>query len=150
MKKRLVFTLISSILIFQILILNSVYAQIYPSSTWQTKTPTEMGMDINRLNELRDYVGGNGVVIRDGYLVYSWGSQSQRNDIASAVKPFYSHFLLEAVDSGLLTSIDQRINTFETCVNNINANLNYKDRSITFKQLANQISCYGVRENPGA
>src|SRR3989338_7760742 len=109
-----------------------------------------MGMDINRLNELRDYVGGNGVVIRDGYLVYSWGSQSQRNDIASAVKPFYSHFLLEAVDSGLLTSIDQRINTFETCVNNINANLNYKDRSITFKQLANQISCYGVRENPGA
>ena len=94
MKKRLVFTLISSILIFQILILNSVYAQVYPSNTWQTKTPTEMGMDINRLNELRDYVGGNGVVIRDGYLVYSWGSQSQRNDIASAVKPFYSHFSL--------------------------------------------------------
>src|SRR3989344_3835553 len=150
MKKGLIIYLLFSILIFQILVLNSVDAQVFPGTTWQTKTPAEMGMDVNRLNELRDYVGGNGVVIRDGYLVYSWCSQSQRNDIASAVKPFYSHFLFEAVDSGLLTSIDQRINTFETCVNNINANLNYKDRSITFKQLANQISCYGVRENPGA
>src|SRR3990167_6140258 len=149
MKKGLIIYLLFSILIFQILVLNSVDAQVFPGTTWQTKTPAEMGMDVNRLNELRDYVGGNGVVIRDGYLVYSWGSQSQRNDIASAVKPFYSHFLFEAVDSGLLTSIDQRINTFETCVNNINSNLNYKDRSITFKQLANQISCYGVRENPG-
>ena len=149
MKKGLIIYLLFSILIFQILVLNSVDAQVYPGTTWQTKTTSEMGMDVNRLNELRDYVGGNGVVIRDGYLVYSWGSQSQRNDIASAVKPVYSHFLFEAVDSGLLTSIDQRINTFETCVNNINSNLNYKDRSITFKQLANQISCYGVRENPG-
>ncbi|MBS3149324.1 hypothetical protein J4455_01350 [Candidatus Woesearchaeota archaeon] len=87
MKKGLIIYLLFSILIFQILVLNSVDAQVYPGTTWQTKTTSEMGMDVNRLNELRDYVGGNGVVIRDGYLVYSWGSQSQRNDIASAVKP---------------------------------------------------------------
>src|SRR5947207_1735181 len=46
-------------------------------------------------------------------------------------------------------SLDQRLNTFETCVNNINRSLGNKDRAITFRDMANQVSGYGVRDYPG-
>ena len=43
---------------------------------------------------IRSYYG----VVRHGYLVFTWGDASRRGDVASACKPWYSHFLFKAVD----------------------------------------------------
>ena len=121
----------------------------FPGATWAAKTPAEVGMDSAKLTSFSNYLGGRGCVVRHGYMVYSWGSQNQRADIASACKPFFTHFLFKALEDGRIPSLDQTVNTWEPLLNNLNASLGYKDRNITWRHFANQISCYGVRENPG-
>lgn len=39
---------------------------------------------------------------------------------------------------------------YQPCLNPLNAGLGFKDRNITFRHMANQISCYGVSKAPGA
>jgi len=82
-------------------------------------------------------------------MVYSWASQSKRDYVYSAEKPWYAHFLWKALEDGKIPSLDQKVNLWEPRLNNINADLGYKDRNITWRHLANQTSCYGVRDNPG-
>jgi CubicO group peptidase (beta-lactamase class C family) len=89
-------------------------AQTYPGATWTSKTPAEVGMDVAKLDQVRNYLGGRGFLSRYGYQVYSWGSVSQRADIASACKPFFAHFLFKAVEEGRLANVDVRVNTVET------------------------------------
>jgi CubicO group peptidase (beta-lactamase class C family) len=122
---------------------------VYPGATWQFTTPAEVGMDSAKLDIFRDYVGGRGCVARYGYMAYTWGDQTYRQDVASACKPFFSFFLFKAVKDGRLASLDDLVVNWEPCINNINSSLGYKDRGIKFRHMANQISCYGVRENPG-
>ena len=122
---------------------------VFPGATWAFKTPAQVGLDSAKLDIFRDYVGGRGCVARYGYMAYTWGDQSYRQDVASACKPWFSHFLFKAVEDGRLASLDDRAVTWEPCLYNINSSLGYKDRNITFRHMANQISCYGVRENPG-
>ena len=43
-------------------------AQVFPGTTWQFKTPAEVGMDVKRLDAFRDYIGGRGCVARHGYI----------------------------------------------------------------------------------
>lgn len=122
---------------------------VYPGATWESAAPAEVGMDSAKLDIFRDYVGGRGCVTRYGYMIYTWGDQSYRQDVASACKPFFSFFLFKAVQDGRLTSLDDLVLNWEPCINNINSSLGYKDRGIKFRHMANQISCYGVREAPG-
>jgi|GEM_PF-1009529 len=124
-------------------------AGVFPGATWQSRSPSEVGMDSARLDEFRNYLGGRGCVVRYGYMVYTWGNQSTRQDIASACKPIFTHFLFRAVEEGRLGSIDDPVASWEPCLNSLNASLGYKDRGITFRHMANQVSCYGVREAPG-
>lgn len=128
---------------------NSEVASVYPSEEWETRLPAEVGLDVEFLQQIQDYMGGWGVIIRQGYLVYSWGEISQRKDIASAAKPFYSHFLMNSVEQGKLASYNDKASLYEPCLNDINPALDYKDRDITFRHFANQISGYGVTEGPG-
>jgi hypothetical protein len=121
-----------------------------PGADWETRTPAQVGLDSLKLDEVKNYLGGRGCITRYGYMVYTWGSYTQRGDVASAAKPWYSTFLFKAVEEGKLSSLDVKVNTYETGLNNINASLGYKDKNITFRHMANQISCYGVTENPGA
>ena len=121
----------------------------FPGADWVTKTPAEVSMDAAKLTTFSNYLGGRGCVVRHGYMVHTWGNQSQRADIASACKPFFTHFLFKALEDGRIPSLDQTVNTWEPRLDNINASLGYKDRNITWRHFANQISCYGVRENPG-
>ncbi len=121
-----------------------------PGATWTSKTPAETGLDPAKLDAVRTYLGGRGFVSRYGYQVYTWGDPAARGDIASAAKPFYSHFLFKAIEESRLANVDVKANTIEPCLNNLNAGLGFKDRNITFRHLANQTSCYQVRENPGA
>jgi len=122
---------------------------VYPGAAWDFMAPAEAGMDVAGLDALRDYVGGRGCVVRYGHMVYTWGDQSFRQDVASACKPWISHFLFKAVEDGRLGSLDDLVRTYQPCLDSLNPALGYKDRRITFRHMANQISCYGVREAPG-
>ncbi|MFK5924015.1 MAG: serine hydrolase [Verrucomicrobiota bacterium] len=123
---------------------------VFPGEHWQQKKPGEIGLDKVRLKAFRQFVGGRGCVIRKGYLVYSWGDISRRQDIASAAKPIYSHFLFKAVQDGRISSLDEKVVKWEPRLQGLNSALSYKDRLITWRHLANQTSCYQVGEQPGS
>jgi CubicO group peptidase (beta-lactamase class C family) len=122
---------------------------IYPGQTWGTKTPDEVGLDAGKLKALSDYAGGFGCVIRHGYLVHTWGDAGRRMDVASAAKPIYVHFLFKAVADGRIFNLDEPVCKWEPRLKGINAKLDYKDARITWRHMANQISCYGLAEEPG-
>jgi len=123
---------------------------VYPGKTWATKTPAEVGLDAAKLGVFRDAVGGRGCVVRYGYMSYTWGDISKRADIASACKPWFSHFLFKALEDGKISSLDEKMAKWEPRLNTLNSQLNHKDQNITWRHAANQISCYGITEPPGA
>lgn len=122
---------------------------VYPGATWATRRPAEVDMDAARLDAFRDYVGGRGCVVRHGYMVYSWGDQGKRQEVASAGKPVIVHLLFNAVEQGQLDGLDARVSAFEPRLNDLNPGLGCKDGEITWRHLATQTSCYGVEEQPG-
>ena len=124
-------------------------SQRYPGKEWATKRPEQVGLDANKLRELGDYAGGFGCVVRHGFMVHTWGDAGRRKDVASAAKPLYSHFLLKALEDGEISSLDERAGKWQPRLNQINERLGYKDRNITWRHFANQISCYGLAEAPG-
>jgi hypothetical protein len=122
---------------------------VYPGKEWATKTPTQVGLDAGKLAELAEYAGGSGCIVRQGYMVFTWGDATRRRDVASAAKPFYSHFLFKALEDGKISSFDEHADKWEPRLSQINEDLGYKDRGITWRHFANQISCYGLTEAPG-
>ena len=123
---------------------------VFPDKDWQRKAPAEVGLDAKKLAEFSKFVGGRGCVIRQGYLVYSWGDVSRRADVASACKPFYSHLLLKAVEDGRIESVDEKVARWEPRLKKLNAQLEFKDANIAWRHLANQTSCYQLAETPGS
>jgi hypothetical protein len=123
---------------------------VFPGKDWAPRTLAEVGLDAAKLDALREHVGGRGCVVCRGYLAYSWGDVTKRADVASACKPLFTHFLLLAVQHGKLKSVDEPVADFEPLLKDLNAELKFKDRSIRWRDLANQTSCYGVREVPGS
>lgn len=121
----------------------------WPGDAWERKAPKEVGLNVDQLNAFSKYVGGRGCVVRRGYLVYSWGNIAQRADVASAAKPFYAHFLWKAIEDGRIKSVDEEVVTWEPRLGAINRDLGFKDRAIRWRDLANQTSCYQLRERPG-
>src|SRR6266850_193104 len=81
-------------------------AMVFPDETWKMRTPEEAGLAREKLDALRDLVGGRGCVVHHGYMVYSWGDQGKSGDVASAMKPVISTLLLMAVQEGKLKSVD--------------------------------------------
>ncbi|MCJ7549723.1 MAG: hypothetical protein MUQ30_08595 [Anaerolineae bacterium] len=93
--------------------------------------------------------GGRGCVTRYGTMATSWGDAGKRADVASASKPVNTHFLLKALEAGKIVSLDEKVSMWEPRLNDINAALGNPDRNITWRHMANQISCYGLVEAPG-
>jgi len=122
---------------------------VYPDRTWRRTSPAAAGLDEAGLRRFSDFVGGRGCVVRFGRLVYSWGDIGRRADVASAAKPFYTFFLLKALEDGRIASLDEKVVRWEPRLGLINARLGYKDRDITWRHLATQTACYGLRERPG-
>ena len=46
---------------------------VYPAAGWEKRTPEQVGLSAEKLKALGDLTGGRGCVVRQGYLVYSWG-----------------------------------------------------------------------------
>jgi hypothetical protein len=121
-----------------------------PGQAWASKTPDDAGLDRRGLEAFSAGIGGRGVVVRGGYLVYAWGDPARRGDIASAAKPIYGFFLFKAVVSRRLSSIDVDAVTYAPGLTTLNPGLGHKDRRITFRHFATQTSGYGVTDVPGA
>lgn len=125
------------------LLLWVLLAQATPGQAWEEQAPAAAGLSREKLDALRDLVGGRGCVVRGGRLVYAWGDPSKPGDVASAAKPVISTLMLLAVTEGKLAGVDARVSDVEP-------RLTGKNAAITWKQLANQVSGYGLEEQPGA
>ena len=118
-------------------------AGVFPGTVWETRLPSEVGLDVAKLDELAAWVGGSGVIVRDGYLVYEWGNGgTTTEDWGSASKPLLSTLLFRADDLGLTT--------LETTMAEILGEASAMDSTITFHDLANMISSYSRGEDPGS
>jgi len=115
---------------------------VFPGASWVTKTPSQLGVNSAILDQFRNKVGGSGVVIKDGYMIYSWGSYSSRHNWASASKPVISTMLFAAINEGRVASVDSYIRDWGWA-------LQGNDVNITFRQLADMTSGYGLSEGPG-
>ncbi|MDP6720201.1 MAG: hypothetical protein QGF59_16190, partial [Pirellulaceae bacterium] len=122
---------------------------VCPGKQWASRTPDEVGMNAAKLKAFSRFVGGRGCVVRRGYMVYSWGDTGRRADVASACKPFYSHFLFKALEDGEIKSLDERAVRWEPRLKQINRELVFKDEAITWRHFSNQTSCYQLVEKPG-
>jgi hypothetical protein len=122
---------------------------VFPGKTWAVKAPAEVGMDPARLEAFSGFVGGRGCVVRHGCLVYTWGDAGRRGDVASACKPWFSHFLFKAIEDGKIASVDEKADRWEPRLDRLNPGLDFKDRDIAWRHFATQTSCYGITERPG-
>jgi CubicO group peptidase (beta-lactamase class C family) len=121
-------------------------AATFPRESWATASPEQVQLSPEKLRSLAQLAGGRGVVIRHGYLAYSWGDVAKPADVASAFKPVLSHLLLMAVQEKRIASPDDRVADFEPRLETLNGG---KDAGITWRHLASQASGYGLSEAPG-
>lgn len=123
-------------------------APVFPGDSWQYLAPRDVGLDVDRLDEFAKAIGGDGVVIRDGYLVKSWGKPDRRADWASSAKPVISTMLLFAVQEGKLKSVDDPVRPWVR-QRWPDKDLIEKDHTMTFRHLADMTSGYSRAEPPG-
>ncbi|NNJ96112.1 MAG: serine hydrolase [Gammaproteobacteria bacterium] len=116
----------------------------FPGTSWEFKQPEEVGMDSTKLDSLQSAIGGNGpgIVIKDGYYVYSWGNQADHGDWASASKAMFSTLLFFAINEGRLNSVDDLIIDQSWA-------LDLPDQGMKFRHLANMTSGYSLPDVPG-
>jgi len=122
-------------------------SHVFPAAHWENRTPEAVRLSREKLDALKELVGGRGCVMRHGYMVFSWGDQTKSSDVASAFKPVLSTLLFMAVQEGRLKSVDDLVAEFEPRLKALN---NGKDAGITWRHLASQTSGYGLAEAPGA
>lgn len=122
---------------------------VFPGEKWERRGAQEVGLDVEGLDRFAEAVGGDGVVVRHGYLVKSWGRPERRGDWASAAKPVLSTLLFFAVHEGKLESVDARVRPWVQR-RWPGKDLVEKDRAMTFRHLADMTSGYGRAEEPGS
>lgn len=120
--------------------------QVVPGKTWSTRSPAEVHLSEAKLKELAGFVGGRGCVVRQGYMVFTWGDSHKSSDIASAFKPVLTTLLFMAVEDGKISGVDSKVSDFEPRLRSLNDG---KDADLTWRHLANQVSGYGLVEPPG-
>jgi VCBS repeat-containing protein len=126
----------------------SVVVQHYPGAAWETRTPDQVGLRSAALGSLAASIGGVGSVVRNGYMVYTWGDQTEKADWASAAKPVMHTLLFFAVQENRIDSLDDRIGDWVLA--GTGGTLRPEDESITFAQLMNMTSGYARIDLPGA
>ena len=117
-------------------------ALVFPGRSWETRLPEDVGLASRPLDKFARRVGGDGCIVKDGFLIKTWGNFTQQKDWASAAKPVLSTLLLAAVAEGRLPSVDAP-------VKDCGWTLSAKDAAMTFRHLANMVSGYACSEAPG-
>lgn len=116
---------------------------IFPGKEWKFKKPIEMGLTAEKLDQFAKLLGGRGCIVRNGFMVKTWGSQSEVGDWLSSAKPVLSTLLFFAIKEGRVKGVYQPIADFGW-------KLLPKDRTMTFFHLANMMSGYARPEAPGS
>ncbi|MGD9722881.1 MAG: DUF5060 domain-containing protein [Pirellulales bacterium] len=116
---------------------------VFPAEHWQEKSPADLGLDPERLDAVAAALGGRGCLVKDGYVIKTWGSQSEVTDWFSSAKPVLSTLLMFAIQEGKVAGVDARIAEFGW-------ELREKDRPMTFRHLGAMTSGYARPEPPGA
>ena len=116
--------------------------RVFPGASWEQRDPAAAGLNAALLDNLASRLGGRGCVIKDGYVVKSWGDQAHVADVLSAAKPVLSTLLFFAIEEGVVKGVDQPIVDFGW-------ELKEKDRGITFRHLGAMTSGYARPEAPG-
>ncbi|MDA0751631.1 MAG: hypothetical protein O2964_13060 [Verrucomicrobia bacterium] len=98
----------------------------FPGKTWEERSTAEVGLQESFLVKIQEYLKGRGMIVKDGFRVFSWGDVSKAGDVASAAKPVYTHFLAYAVETGSLSSFDQKVEDIRPELGSINADLDKK------------------------
>ena len=122
---------------------------VFPGAAWEHRKPKVLGLNARKLDQFVARIGGVGCIVKDGYMVKTWGNQKSKADWASAMKPVMSTMLSFAVKEGKLKSVDNRVGPYVRKVFP-GKELIKKDRTMTFRHLANMVSGYGLPEPPGA
>ena len=115
----------------------------FPGSTWDSMSPASLGLNQTKLDQFANNIGGQGIIVRQGYVVKTWGTTSYKSDWASAAKPVISTMLFFAIEEDKLDDVDELIEDHGW-------NLISKDETMTFRHLANMVSGYARGEVPGA
>ncbi len=113
----------------------------FPRASWEPKPAQELGLDAARLEAVAVALGGRGCVVKDGYVVHSWGSQSEKSDWYSSAKPVLSTLLMFAMHEGKIASFDAPLREFGW-------ELLPKDQGMTLRHLTNMTSGYARPEAP--
>ncbi|MBF0431465.1 MAG: hypothetical protein HQK83_09315 [Fibrobacteria bacterium] len=117
----------------------------FPKSSWETKTPAELGLDAGAMNAAAASLGGNGAIIRYGYVAKAWGNGlAAKTDWASSCKPVFSLLVWKAVKDGKISSFQAPVKDLMT-----DRQFNEKDAKITFYHLAHMTSGWSRAEAPG-
>ncbi|MBW2699235.1 MAG: serine hydrolase, partial [Deltaproteobacteria bacterium] len=127
--------------------LSPAWSQTFPGATWEEKSPSEVGLDPAVIDQIAASLGGDGVIIKDGYLVKTWGGYANRGDWASALKPVMSTMLFFAVEEGRIASVDEPVRAFVQA--RYGNDLSSADQTMTFRHLADMTSGYARGEGPG-
>jgi CubicO group peptidase (beta-lactamase class C family) len=78
----------------------------FPGASWETRAPAELGMNEVKLEEAKAYAltrNGAGLIVRNGYVVSSWGRTTDRFPVFSVTKAIGSLLLGHAVKSNSVT-----------------------------------------------
>jgi predicted GH43/DUF377 family glycosyl hydrolase len=117
---------------------------VYPERDWQTITPAEAGLDLDKWNAwvARQTPSGNdswgqnpqydfGVVVtRGGYLLKVFGNAECKIQSVSVGKAFTSFALQLAIDEGLIKSADDPIRNYWTGEGQLDAEQKRMDRGV--------------------
>ena len=119
----------------------------FPGATWEFRTPAEVGLEAEKLDQFAASVQGAGCIAKDGYMIKTWGSQDTKFDWASAMKPVMTTMLFFAVYEGRLQGVDDPVRPYVQSV--FGKDLIPKDMTMTFRHLANMVSGYALPDAPG-
>jgi hypothetical protein len=82
----------------------------WPTTVWPTATPAQVGMDAALVRQGVGFAagyGGAGMVVRQGYVVSTWGDTNALVNVRSAAKSFGSILAGIAVGDGLVAWSDK-------------------------------------------
>ena len=71
----------------------SEFKRTYPKQFWQTKKPSEADLNSEKIDTIACLLEGRGCIVRHGFVVKSWGNQSEKGDWMSSSKPVFSTLL---------------------------------------------------------
>lgn len=114
----------------------------FPGASWEARDAEAMGLRADRLDAVAKELGGRGCIVKNGYVVKTWGDQSLKGDVYSSAKPMLGTLLLFALKEGKIRGIDQPIREFGW-------ELSPKDREMTLRHLTTMTSGYARPERPG-